>query len=232
MRRGFRSNCGDALDKRQLAAPSRQTLSDKRSGTAASAKRAGEKLPLGITFARAGAKATMLPTLEPENNHVAAVLTQQAGADQRQRFAHAGQCAPTERQLQAGRRPAARRDARRWRCIFVTIRSLIAIEHSHRRSHLLPSLGCSSLSPLPHLCSSSVGILNQASRFNSPHFWHDASGDAQRLNLSSRSCFCPYSMSIRRSSLRSIFLLGRQRSRKTNERMRNRTPAQNRPTTM
>jgi hypothetical protein len=122
MRRGFRSNRGDALDKRQLAAPSRQTLSDKRSGTAASAKRAREKLPLGITFARARAKAAMLPTLEPENNHVAAVLTQQAGADQRQRFAHAGQCAPTERQLQAGRRPA-RRDARRWRCFFVTIRS-------------------------------------------------------------------------------------------------------------
>jgi hypothetical protein len=43
----------------------------------------------------------MLPTLEPENNHVTAVLTQQAGADQRQRFAHAGQCAPAERQLQA-----------------------------------------------------------------------------------------------------------------------------------
>jgi hypothetical protein len=81
VRRGFRGNRGDALDKRQLAAPSRQTLSDKRSGTAASAKRAGEKLPLGITLARAGAKAAMLPTLEPENNHVAAVLTQQAGAD-------------------------------------------------------------------------------------------------------------------------------------------------------
>jgi hypothetical protein len=95
VRRGFRSNRGDALDKRQLAAPSRQTLSDKRSGTAASAKRAGEKLPLGITFARAGAKAAMLPTLEPENNHVAAVLTQQAGADQRQRLRHAGQCAPS-----------------------------------------------------------------------------------------------------------------------------------------
>jgi hypothetical protein len=49
----------------------------------------------------------MLPTLEPENNHVAAVLAQQAGADQRQRFAHAGQCAPAERQLQAGGQAAS-----------------------------------------------------------------------------------------------------------------------------
>ena len=153
MRRGFRSNRGDALDKRQLAAPSRQTLSDKRSGTAASAKRAGEKLLLGITFARARAKAAMLPTLEPENNHVTAVLTQQAGADQRQRFAHAGQCAPAERQLQAGRRPA-RRDARRLRCFFVPIMSLIAIEHSHRGPHLLPSLGYFLYRHRLHLCSS------------------------------------------------------------------------------
>jgi hypothetical protein len=32
---------------------------------------------------------------------------------------------------------------------FVTIRSLTAIEHSHRGPHLLPSLDCSSLSPAP-----------------------------------------------------------------------------------
>jgi hypothetical protein len=138
VRRGFRSNRGDALDKRQLAASSRQTLRNKSCGTAASAERAGEKLPLGITLPRAGAKAAMLPTLEPENNHVAAVLTQQAGADQRQRFAHAGQCAPPERQLQAGGRDV-RRSRSRLSIFQLKLRiSFRALRRLHVTGALLP----------------------------------------------------------------------------------------------